>query len=67
MGLNEALADRLEILQVDPHRPFILRADASDKAIRAVLEQHREITPGKEDVVPVCVFFFPAVKWVSRN
>ena len=31
-NLKKALADRLELFRVDPDRPFILRADTSDKA-----------------------------------
>ena len=30
-----------------------MRADASDKAIGAVLEQYREVTPGHTSLVPV--------------
>ena len=44
--LKGLLAKRLELLGIDPDHPFILRADASDRAIGAVLEQNRVLTPG---------------------
>ena len=50
------MAERLELFRVDPDQPFILRADASDRAIGAVLEQDRETAPGKVEVVPVGFF-----------
>ena len=40
--LKEVLAGQLGLFQLDPDQPFILRADASDLAIGAVLEQQRE-------------------------
>ena len=51
--LKEILAHNLELFQVDPDQPFILRTDASDKAIGAVLEQQKETTQGKLEWVPV--------------
>jgi hypothetical protein len=41
-GLKEALLEELVLFQADPDKPFILRADANDRAIGAVLEQKRE-------------------------
>ncbi len=40
--LKEALLEELVLFHSDPEKPFILRADASDRAIGAVLEQKRE-------------------------
>ena len=55
--LKELLAKRLELFIIDPDRPFVLRADASDRAIGAVLEQEREVEPGAKPVrVPVGFF-----------
>ena len=54
--LRASLADHLELFRVDPDRPFILRADASDKAVGAVLEQEREVTTGETKAVPVGFF-----------
>jgi hypothetical protein len=51
--LKEIMAAKLELFRVDPDRPFVLRADASDKAIGAALEQYREVTPGHTSLVPV--------------
>ena len=45
--LKTALAERLELFRVEPDKPFVLRADASDKAVGAVLEQEREVAPGE--------------------
>jgi hypothetical protein len=53
-NLKEVMAGKLELFRVDPDKPFVLRADASDKAIGAVLEQSREVTPGHTSFVPVC-------------
>ena len=44
------------LFQADPHKPFILRADASDKAIGAVLEQKREGDLTPHGTVPVAFF-----------
>ena len=43
--LKRVLAGRLELFRIDPDAPFILRADASDRAIGAVLEQERVVPP----------------------
>ena len=37
--LKSKLAQQLELFQLDPDRPFVMRCDASDFAIGAVLEQ----------------------------
>ena len=37
-GLKRVMTEKLGLFRVDPHRPFIMRCDASDKAIGAVLE-----------------------------
>ena len=37
-ALKVALTAKLELFRADPDRPFILRTDASDKAIGAVLK-----------------------------
>ena len=39
MDLKEALVSGLSLQAVNPDAPFVLRVDASDKAIGAVLEQ----------------------------
>ena len=39
--LKRVLAARLELFRVDPDKPFVMRTDASDKAVGAVLEQQR--------------------------
>ena len=44
-NLKAALASELELYQLDPDQPFILRTDASDFAIGAVLEQERDGRP----------------------
>ena len=44
--LKKRLAQSLELFIVDPDSPFVLWADASDKAIGAVLEQDRVLQPG---------------------
>jgi hypothetical protein len=61
--LNSKLAKYLELYQLDPDRPFILRCDASHYAIGAVLEQaHPDdvgggpIDIGKTLLVPVSFF-----------
>ena len=54
--LKRVLAAKLELFRVDPDKPFIMRTDASDKAVGAVLEQQREVTPGHTTNVPVAFF-----------
>ena len=44
------------IVSKDPDHPFVLRADASDRAIGAVLEQVRQGAPGPTGRVPVAFF-----------
>ena len=41
-SLKKALAEELELFQLDPDRPFVLKTDASDWANGAVLEQEKE-------------------------
>ena len=41
-NLKKALANGLEVFRIEPDEPFILRTDASDFALGAVLEQQRE-------------------------
>ena len=69
--LKEVLAQRLELFRVDPDSPFVMRADASDKAIGAVLEQRREVTPGETSLVPVGFFSRKLAKgqlnWTPRE
>lgn len=62
--VKAVLAQKLELFVVDPDKPFVLRTDASDKAIGAVLEQYRELTPGHTTLVPVA--FFPE-SWPRAN
>jgi putative transposase len=61
--LKRQLAKELELFQLDPDRPFVMRCDASDFAIGAVLQQvhpdeertaHVDI--GKVRLVPVSFF-----------
>jgi hypothetical protein len=40
--LKKALAEGLEVFRLEPDQPFVLKTDASDFAIGAVLEQERE-------------------------
>ena len=44
VDLKEALCESLELFRVDPGRPFVLRAEASDRAVGAVLEQRVMVT-----------------------
>jgi hypothetical protein len=46
-----ALTEGLEVFQIEPDHPFILRTDASDFALGAVLEQQR-----KDKWVPVAFY-----------
>ncbi len=41
-ALKEALKEGLQVFQLEPDQPFVLRTDASDFAIGAVLEQERK-------------------------
>jgi hypothetical protein len=50
-ALKEALKEGLQVFQLEPDQPFVLRTDASDFAIGAVLEQER-----KGEWVPVSFF-----------
>ena len=69
--LKEVLASRLELFWMDPDKPFVMRADASDRAIGAVLEQRRELTPGHQSLVRVCFFSRKLAKgqlnWMPRE
>ncbi len=47
-NLKKALANGLEVFRIEPDEPFILRTDASDFELGAVLEQQRK---GKWDPV----------------
>ena len=51
VNLKRALTEKLELFQLEPDHPFVMKTDASDNAIGAVLEQERE---GK--LVPVAFF-----------
>ena len=71
-NLKKMLAAQLELFIVDPDAPFILRADASDKAIGAVLEQDRVLKPdGPLQRVPVGFFSRKLAKsqlnWTPRE
>jgi hypothetical protein len=52
--LKKALVADLELYHIDPAKPFVLRTDASDYAIGAVLEQFPKIdgVPRVEDLRP---------------
>ena len=61
--LKSKLAQQLELFQLDPDRPFVMRCDASGFAIGAVLEQAhpdeatvQDIEIGKTRLVPVSFF-----------
>ena len=61
--LKGKLAKQLDLYQLDPDRPFVLRTDASDHAIVAVLEQQHPddrmghlIDFGKTRLVPVSFY-----------
>ena len=54
LALREALLKGLELQTVQPDKPFILRVDASDRAVGAALEQFadpRTSRPTKEEVL----------------
>jgi len=62
-ALKAKLAKQLELFRLDPDRPFVMRCDASDFAIGAVLEQAHpdevdttHIDIGKTRLVPVSFF-----------
>ena len=66
VDLKQALAQELELFQLEPDQPFRLRTDASDAAIGAVLEQKRLDT-----WVPVCFYSRKLTKsqlnWPARE
>ena len=49
--LKKALTAELQLFQLGPDQPFVMKTDASDIAIGAVLEQYRD---GK--LIPVAFF-----------
>ena len=49
--LKHALTEKLELFQLEPDQPFVMRTDASDNALGAVMEKERE-----EKRVPVAFF-----------
>jgi hypothetical protein len=65
-NLKIALKEGLEVFQIEPDHPLILRTDASDFALRAVLEQQR-----KDKWVPVAFYSRKLTKgqknWTSRE
>ena len=69
--LKGELAKHLELFRVKPDEPFVMRTDASDKAIGAVLEQHREVDLGDVKLVPVGFFSRKLAKsqlnWTPRE
>ena len=70
--LKQLLAERLELFRIDPDAPFILRTDASDRAIGAVLEQERIVPPSTvPQKVPVGFFSRKLAKgqlnWTRRE
>ena len=68
--LKQVLAANLELFRVDPDKPFVLKTDASDKAIGAVLEQQRAVA-GRISYVPVGFFSRKLAKsqfnWTPRE
>ncbi len=54
--MKRAVTGKLELFRLDPDKPFLLRADASDRAIGAVLEQTHEQGIGPFGTVPVGFF-----------
>ena len=68
--LKKVLASELELFRVDPDLPFVMDTDASDKAIGAVLQQHKEIG-GQMVLVPVGFFSRKLAKsqlnWTPRE
>ena len=69
--LKEALAQKLELFRLIPDQPFVLKTDASGKAVGAVLEQEREFSPGEKGWVPVGFFSRKLAKgqlnWTPRE
>ena len=69
-NLKKALLESLELFCLDPEKPFVLRCDASDRAIGAVLEQARFVK-GEEKWVPVGFFSRklgkPQYNWTPRE
>ena len=66
--LKKALCQKLELFRMDPDHPFVLRADASDRAIVAVLEQVRQGAPGLTGRVPVALFSTKhQLNWTPRE
>ena len=68
--MKKVLTSNLELFRIDPDAPFILRTDASDRAIGAVLEQERMIQ-GELQKVPVGFFSRKLAKsqlnWTPRE
>ena len=52
-AIKKVLCESLMLQRVNPHKPFILRVDASKYAVGAALEQllDEERCPTKEDVL----------------
>ena len=63
--LKEVLAKHLELYRIDPDAPFVLRTDASDRAIGAVLEQDRVLVPGTPPDGSQSAF--SAASWRNRS
>ncbi len=51
-AMKGEMLQKMELFRADPDKPFILRADASDKAIGAVLEQKQPEGTGPYRTVP---------------